>query len=91
MIFLFIIILTGFSLFKALKNKNLRYWKMGAFLSVSSLLCLFIGEVGTSIDSNGVLHEVGLILPVGGMLFVAAVVVAIFCIVVEIKQAHWAK
>ena len=44
-------------------------WRIFAFLLMSGLVCLLVGELGVTVDQNGVLHEVGFALPLGGIFF----------------------
>lgn len=44
------------------------YWKICAILLWSSLICLYVGDRFATIDQQRVLHEVGIILPIGAIL-----------------------
>lgn len=69
MIFLFGTLLAFYTTLKTFNRKAYhQHWQLCAILLWSGLLCLFIGEAGTYLDNNDVMHEVGLILPIGALL-----------------------
>ena len=73
------------STWKAFKSKRyVRAWQICAILLWSSLLGLFVGEVGTTIDANGVLHEVGPILPLSAILFFTGIMSVVITLLLMI-------
>ena len=69
MVTLFVGILGTFVTWNAFRSKQYPWsWKICSMLLWSSLLCLLVGEIGTSLDYDGIVHEVGPILPVGAIL-----------------------
>lgn len=67
MIFTFGTLLALYTTLKTFKAYH-HLWQLCAILLWSGLLCLFIGETGTYLDHNDVVHEVGFILPIGALL-----------------------
>ncbi|MBF0209078.1 MAG: DUF3955 domain-containing protein [Oligoflexia bacterium] len=61
-----------------------RYWIFSTILILFGFICLYLGEVGTTVDQEGILHEVGLALPLGGLLLITGIVIgsilSIFCL-----------
>jgi len=54
------------STWNAVRDKvHRRSWRVCATLLWSGLLCLIIAKTRETIDSNGVLHEAGALLPMG--------------------------
>ena len=69
MIFIFGTLLALYTTLKTFNRKAYHHlWQLCAILLWSGLLCLFIGEAGTYLDQNDVVHEVGLILPIGSLM-----------------------
>jgi hypothetical protein len=67
MIFTFGTLLALYTTLKTFKTYH-HLWQLCAILLWSGLLCLFIGEAGTYIDANELVHEAGFILPIGALL-----------------------
>lgn len=73
-VLVFTSILTLTSIWCGFKSKFYRtYFKICAFLLLSGMLCIYIGDKYVTVDSNGILHEVGPILPVGAILLLIGV------------------
>ncbi len=70
-----ICLLTLASIWRGFKSKFYRkYYKMCVVLLLGGIVCLYIGEKYATVDSNGILHEVGPILPLGAVLLLIGVV-----------------
>ena len=66
--------LLGLSIWLAFKGALYRRWWCGCALLLSGgLLCLKAGEIYARVDQSGHIHEAGLVLPLGALLFLSGI------------------
>lgn len=52
------------------------------------VICLLVGGQFTYVDEQGVLHEFGAILPIGALLIITGLVLALLTLVLQITLVH---
>jgi hypothetical protein len=72
--YLLTISLGAAAIWNGFKGKHYRRWSKtcGALIG-SALLCIYIGENFTTIDNDGVLHEVPMMLPLSAFMMITGV------------------